>query len=262
MKENVNKDTSKVKKVLETIFIIFATIFSITSIAVSSTIIFHNNYYELFWVNGQSMYPTLNGNAKYANGELIGKRDIYGPIGNYDVDYGYMDAHDSVIDNLKRFDIIVCKQNAGSNLDIIKRVLALPGETFYFITSDYTNEKGDTYKNGDLFVKEKGAEEFQYVPQTFISEELLRAGKYNDEAGNTLYYEIGVGYPLDENEYFVVGDNRNPSCSSDSRQQKHGIYRENIKAKAIGLEGVCTVVEGSDGKATSGSVKHFWPTRF
>ena len=263
MAETLKRKNPNVKKVLEFIFVIFASIFSVASIAISSCIIFHNNYYEFFWVNGQSMYPTLNAKAKNKNSNnedhLIGERDIYGPLGNYDVDYGYMDTHKSVLDNLQRFDIIVCHQ-IDSEKDVIKRILALPGETFYFLLKQTNPDLPET--NGDLYIKKPGEEEFTYVAQSFISEELLRAGNYSDSRGNPLYHTEGVGYTLADNEYFVVGDNRKPNCSSDSRIYQHGIYRENIKGKAIGLEGTCTVTTGENGGYTSTNVKHFFPTRF
>ena len=262
MQETLKRKNPKVKKALELVFVIFATIFSVASIAISSCIIFHNNYYEFFWVNGQSMYPTLNKNARYGENaepnkrnELIGSRDLGPVIGNYDVDYGYMDTHESVIRNIQRFDIIVCKQ-LDSEKDVIKRVLALPGETFYFVATGANHEN-----NGDFYVKGIEQEEFTLVEQNFIELDLVRSGDYADSRGNPKYHAVGEGYTLAENEYFVVGDNRLPNCSSDSRRYQTGIYRENIKGKAIGLEGRCTVGQGEKGY-TSTKVKHFFPTRF
>ena len=273
MAETLKIKNQKPKRVLEIIFVIFASIFSVASIAISSCIIFHNNYYEFFWVNGQSMYPTLNKDAKYGESAgdnkkdtLIGSRDLGPTIGNYDVDYGYMDTHPSVINSIGRFDIIVCKQ-LDSEKDVIKRVLALPGETFYFVASGAGQKD-----NGDLYVKKPGEEEFSLVEQSFIifpdkedssklDDSLLRAGDYADSRGNPKYHAVGEGYTLADNEYFVVGDNRLPNCSSDSRRYQTGIYRENIKGKAIGLEGKCEVGRGEKGY-TSINVKHFFPTRF
>ncbi len=243
-----------IKGIFELVFVILSTLFSVASIAISSTIIFHNNYYEFFWVNGQSMYPTLNKNAKKSDGRLIGIRDVDAE-GNYDVDYGYMDKHESVINNIKRFDIIVCHQ-IGSEKDIIKRVIALPGEEFYIVSSNNKEADGD---NGNLYVKNKDTNEFEYVAQDFISVELLRAGNYMITGGNEKY---NTGYELDKDEYFVMGDNRLPDCSSDSRGYPKGILKSNIKGVAIGLEGTCSVIRGSDNKLKSAYIKRYWPTRF
>lgn len=244
MKENTELSKNKIVRIFQTILIVLMTIFTVGSIAASSTIIFHNTYYDTFWVNGQSMYPTLNLNAKRSDGELIGygRSEGHEPNskpGDYDIDYGYMDCHKSVIDSLERFDIVVfmldpTDQNPKRR---IKRVLGLPGEEIYFISS------GDN--KGDLYVKHNPEdEEFELIEQYFISKDLLQSGDYPSN-----HFKLG------DDEYFLVGDNRKPGASTDSRDA--GAYkREQLEGKAIGLEGSCTY--SSEGIK---NIKHHWPRR-
>ena len=256
MAETLQMGKSKIVRTFQTIFIVIITLISVASIATSSTIIFHNNYYEVFWVNGQSMYPTLNKNAKRADGTLIGfgrseGQEPSSKDGDYDVDYGYMDCHASVIDSLKRFDIVVLNLNPGAEKPkrLIKRVIALPGESFYFVSDPVDTST----TNGDLYVQtnsDKPAEEpkFELVAQSFIELSELRGGIYPD-----------THYTLGKNEYFVCGDNRRNGASTDSRSV--GPYsKDKIEGKAIGLEGSCTVV-GDPGSQTITSIKRYWPTR-
>ena len=68
----------------------------VTAVVLSGLLLFNKFYYTPFWVNGQSMYPTLNGEAKYSNGTLIGEYNSHGEETNiYDVDYGMMDEKDT-----------------------------------------------------------------------------------------------------------------------------------------------------------------------
>ena len=59
----------KVKKILSVVL----GVVLVFSVALSILLLFNKFYYTPFWVNGQSMYPTLNGEAKYSNGTLIGE---------------------------------------------------------------------------------------------------------------------------------------------------------------------------------------------
>lgn len=243
MKENTELSKNKIVRIFQTILIVLMTIFTVGSIAASSTIIFHNTYYDTFWVNGQSMYPTLNLNAKRSDGELIGygRSEGHEPNsqpGDYDIDYGYMDCHKSVIDSLERFDIVVfmLDPTAQNPKRRIKRIFGLPGETIYFISG------GDN--NGDFYVKHNEESDFELAEQKFISTELVRQGEYPSQQ-----------YTLKENEYFLVGDNRKVGASTDSRVE--GPYkREQLEGKAIGLEGSCTY--SSEGIK---NIKHHWPRR-
>ncbi len=124
-------------------------------------------------VNGSSMYPTLN------DGDIM----ILNEIGYY-------------LNGVNRFDIVVVKKD---NERIIKRVIALPGETV-------------SYKDNKLYInKEEVKEDFAH-----------------DITHNFDLEEINVT-TIPEDYYFVVGDNR--GNSKDSRIIGL-VSKDEIKGKA------------------------------
>ncbi len=102
-----------------------------------------------------------------------------------------------------RYDIIVFPHRYQDGILDIKRVIALPGETVQIMD-------GQIYVNGALQV---------------------------DPYGGTSSWQAGVAssmITLDENEYFVLGDNR--SVISDSRDPSIGcIRREEIQGKVLAV---------------------------
>lgn len=101
----------------------------------------------------------------------------------------------------ERFDIIVFPFQYEENVYYIKRIIGMPGETVRI------DEQGNIYINDALLTENYGREIIQY------------AGR----AGETI--------TLAEDEYFVLGDNRNNS--SDSRDPSVGnIHRDKIIGKA------------------------------
>lgn len=103
----------------------------------------------------------------------------------------------------KRGDVVVLKNPKDESQDFIKRIIALPGDSIEI--------RGDTvYLNGEL-LQEPYLPEDTTTPQgTFLQEnEEVKAG---------------------ENQYFVLGDNRNHS--SDSRSWG-GITKEEIVGKVF-----------------------------
>lgn len=103
----------------------------------------------------------------------------------------------------KRFDIIVFPFKYQSNTYYIKRIIGLPGETVSI------DDNGNIYIDGELLEESYGREIIQ-----------------PDMLGN-------VTYPvtLGEDEYFVMGDNRNNS--TDSRTEVVGnIKRSDIIGRA------------------------------
>lgn len=104
--------------------------------------------------------------------------------------------------DLQRNDIVVCRESGLKT--ITKRIIGLPGESVT-ITID-----GKVFINNTL---------------------------YEDEYGNIsfpMYLSGDRSYPvvLGEDEYFVMGDNRN--VSADSRNTEIGnIKKENIKGKVM-----------------------------
>lgn len=100
----------------------------------------------------------------------------------------------------QRFDIIVFPFEYEERVYYIKRIIGLPGETVQI-------EDGDIYINGEILEESYGRE---VMKSAGIAEDPIT---------------------LDDNEYFVLGDNRNDS--SDSRDPSVGlIEREDIIGRA------------------------------
>lgn len=98
----------------------------------------------------------------------------------------------------ERFDVIVFPH--GENVNYIKRIIGLPGETVQI-------RNGDIYINGEMLDENYGRESIEDAG--LASQEIV----------------------LGEEEYFVLGDNRNASV--DSRKEEVGtVSRSEIKGRA------------------------------
>lgn len=251
--------------------VVFLTLFTLV-LSVSGQITYDYARYSPFFVNGMSMYPTLNRNVYRvtSTGETEDQSNstLYN-WGNFDktnytyyCDYGMFDAKQFSLSELARFDILVTyfkddmvlgsdgkyvvKTKASSGLDPdlkIKRLIAFPGESFYFDSE------------GDLWIKAVGATDFEKIDQPFLADGLAINAAWKKQ---TLTINGGVwdngawrsttGATLGANEYFVCGDNRLYGASSDSRYAAHGpVPGEAIQGKAVTLIGRCSFRYYSDG---------------
>lgn len=102
----------------------------------------------------------------------------------------------------ERFDIIIFPYQYAENTYFIKRIIGLPGETVRI------DEEGNIYINGEILSEDYGYETIEYAG---LAEQEIQLG---------------------EDEYFVLGDNRN--VSEDSRYPDVGnIKREDIIGRAF-----------------------------
>ena len=104
-------------KKLITVLRAFGAFALLLAVCLSGALIFHSYYYELIYVSGTSMAPTLNGTDDDASGSLV--------------DFGIVDAHKSALDHIKRFDIV---------------------STYYPDATDY-DAQGNLYKNAKKKIK-------------------------------------------------------------------------------------------------------------
>ena len=184
------------------------------AICASAALFFHSYYYDPVYISGSSMSPTLNG----ADEEALVNAD--GKGSGVTADFGIMDAHQSALKHLKRFDIISTYYQddyymmtdylkAGATRKI-KRIIGMPNETIKI-------------EKGLLYVLNEG--EYQLIPYTFKinpSIETEYTGKDIEEV------------KLEEDEYWVLGDNRQASRDSATVGK---IYFKDIKGVLIAVEG-------------------------
>lgn len=187
------------------------TFIMVLALCASGALLFHNYYYELIYVSGSSMSPTLNGGTGETEGSLV--------------DFGIVDAHNSAKKNIKRFSIVSTyypdnidynpvnnelRKNAKKK---IKRIIALPNETFKI-------------EKGKLYVLDNKTEQYQIVEYTF---------KTNPSAEHEFDGKDMGPYTLGPKQYWVLGDNR--EASRDSYTINSPINYENIHGVLVAIEG-------------------------
>jgi len=193
-------------KKLKAILSITGYFLLVIAICFSAGLVFHSLYYELIYVSGISMYPTLNGSDDEADGTVV--------------DFGIVDTHKSAIKHIKRFSIVSTYYEDDYTLSgtlipapkqKIKRVVAMPNETFKI-------------ENSKLYVLKDG--EFEYIPYTFSINPSVEDGYVGKDVSVT---ELG------EDEYWVLGDNR--SHSRDSGTLNAPVKKDYLIGVLIAIEG-------------------------
>lgn len=224
-----NTKPNKIRKIFNITLDVLLVIFCAVAFATATFLFYQRVYLEPFFVNGQSMYPTLNRDACDKNGNKFG---ISGTaFSGSTVDYGFMDCHYTTLQNLNRFDVVVLQKSNDSDIDLVKRIIGLPGETIKF-----------DCETGDLFVKQ--GDEFVFVEQPIADE-----------------YKISSTYPTTEvvlgpDEFYVCGDNR--AHSTDSRPY-HPFNRSLILGKVIMIGGTCVLGYDEDSTLVPESISYTWP---
>ncbi len=241
----------------------FCWLIFVIIISVSVQITYDFTRYTSFYVNGESMYPTLNKDAiVYSNGKKEeGKTYLIGNFSQknhqYICDYGLMDTKDGFVSTVKRFSIVVTYYNSdmkkdgnsylpSNNAELkIKRVIGMPGEEIYFDVL------------GDLYIKGSGESSFRKVDQPFLDvdswdedskEFLAKAKKETNENSKYANGELN-SYKLGNDEYFLVGDNRIKGASNDSRNIG-AVNSYSFVGKVVTIIGKCKYSIDSTGKSS------------
>ncbi|MCR5491492.1 MAG: signal peptidase I [Bacilli bacterium] len=226
-------------------WVIFLDLFAIVSflliIAVSGNVIFLSQYYgEPFYVNGMSMYPTLNKDALIYDTSKNSYRastmaDGSNKVKDY-VDYGWAryDEDGNWLKDLHRYDIVITYfksdfDSSGkllSNTSLkIKRLIGFPGETVKLEADDGSPAWGKT-----TITLADGSSEV--LPNLYTSEDFGSATYTMNKS------RVGT-WTLGPNEYFVMGDNRAGSNSKDSRWTDVGPIKETyMRGKAYVITGL------------------------
>lgn len=221
--------------------------------AVSANVIYLNaSFGEPFYVNGASMYPTLNrdGFHRTSDGELVpltwdSSRNGVGDI----VDYGWAKGKDKLDwhTDIGHYDIVITYYpsdysadgtlKAGASLKI-KRVVGLPGET---VTLSYDT---DNTAWGKTTITEPDGDSY-VLPALYDASDFPPIDGYEYEGIDR--NRLGT-WTLGDDEFFLVGDNRGANHSEDSRSPSVGpIKGDYIQAKAFLLTGMRELEEDSSG---------------
>lgn len=141
--------------------------------------------YTRVYVIGSSMYPTLIGASKkgVSGGDYV-------LIYDGEPDYG---------------DIVVVERNetTGEDKTLIKRVIALGGDTVYL-------------DHGVLYIKYKGTDEFIQVEESYIDPNCNSSTEPNNTYPKFNGDTDTNGHTVAEGYMFLLGDNRNVSIDSRS----------------------------------------------
>ena len=225
----------------------------IINVCISFILVFRSYYFRSIFVSGSSMEPTLHGTTSDR------------------VDYGIIDDHDSAINRIKRFQIITTYypfQGSSDYVDVdgdgqgyehgenniidekeasykIKRVYALPGDTFEFAIDE-------EFEAIALNLVNKGSDRFS--PEVQYAASRAIQFKVNGKLANINFKrridpakikdyknfnENHAPYKLADDEYWVMGDNY--AASSDCFTKAEPIYRDNIVGVLIAIEGTCKI---------------------
>lgn len=268
----------KGRTILSIVINVFFILLFTAVLSISGQVAYDYVRYQSFFVNGESMYPTLNAdvtftdeNGVYHDGSTTDPLGLNYTWGNFDgtfcghsgmlhgtyvCDYGLMDSKNGFASKIKRFDIVVTYfdneflNGALSALASmkIKRVLALPGESFYFDA------------NGELYVQNAESGAYERKAQTFLDAvETSHPGwkkatvvnfpvTYENSSGTKTYLAVNIPYTLGQDDYFVVGDNRLKDGSSDSRVYSNGpVSESSLIGKAMVISAKCAYTLPSNG---------------
>ncbi len=218
------------------------------AIAVSVNVIYLTTAFgDAFFVDGMSMYPTLNKDG-FANVD-----GHYSPLtwasstqreGDL-VDYGWAKMNDDGKNSLTRFDIVMTYFPGDGTIQDgkfvpsspsvslkIKRIIGMPGETV-------TIEDDGTAWGKTTIVNSEG---------TYVVKNLADWSDYPDLNGDRYSsYSLQTGtWTVPDGQFFVMGDNRRGGFSSDSRRVG-SLSKEYIQGKAYVITALRKLEKQGDG---------------
>ena len=249
------------KKLIKAIIWPILYIVLVATVCINAVLVFRSYYYTPIYISGRSMMPTLKGDSEM-------------------VDYGIIDTHsyaiNDMVKNKKRFKIITTYYpfSTGSSSDYvggyvpggenevsenasykIKRVYAFPGEVFKF-------EADVEHNSVNFYVKD--ADDIRSW-ENILPQKIKFNRTINLAIKGANYYNYEHLTPLEENEFWVMGDNY--TASSDCYSYKKPIYLDNIVGILIAIEGQCKIsqkhVSEDDGTHISATCtnrkRYAWP---
>ena len=233
------KNKKSFKEIATSIVWAIFYLFIVVVLCLSGTLLFVRNYYSPVYIDGYSMQPTLNMNPS------VNGKDVK--------DFGLVNTSQRIIDSIELYDIVTCyyppelgeddynipytkgdepREDASHK---IKRVVALPGQTFQIIQNNFYFFDSQEDETGELV-------------------NLPFKRKTNDGSIgqiNTLKITLA------EDEYFVMGDNW--TASKDCADYNHPIYKDNIVGVLIAIIGTCQVERLDNGKHKIINKQYHWP---
>lgn len=206
--EEINKKRQPLyKRIFSAVWYTLLVVLVLISIP---AIYFDIAYYPIY-ISGSSMAPTLVNN-----------------------EFGLMDQRASALEHLKRGDIIIIDRSDNSNPDlIIKRIIALPGETIELQDSLTRDLVTITPVSGASFV----------LDEDYLSEDSARA-----TVGGSYSHGPAISEPLtlSEDEYYVMGDNRMNSTDSRIETGLGPVKYLQISGKLVYIQGMGKVNNKGD----------------
>lgn len=219
MSETVRNHKLKFSATTQKIFWSSLYLLLIIGVCLCSVTVFDRFYFSSIYVSGESMSPTLN---HHSDGR---------------VDFGIIDTHLSARKNIERFNIVTTYYpwsdytsdvSGNDTLKVnatykIKRIIALPGETFRIVDNNLQilNLSTNTFENIEIKFS-RTIENLHNYPQTTLNAE----------------------------EYWVMGDNWDNS--QDCIDSGEPVRFEDIVGVLVSINGTCQIQgSGADEKCVN-----------